>query len=1077
MTKNFTYIFFILSVLFLLPFTANSQGLTTAGLSGTIKDTKGEILVGANVKVIHEPSGSIMGGRSNKSGRFNVVGLRVGGPFTVEVSMVGYEKHIINDINLGVGQNLSIDVKLSQTSIRTESIEVIASKGDIISKEKTGATQTVGEEEINNLPTIARSIHDYSRLSPHVISSTSDGSNVGGRNSKFNTIQVDGAVMSDAFGLSASGTPGGQAESQPISLDAIQEFQVSVSPFDVREGGFTGGAINAITRSGSNYIRGGLYFFGRNGALVGSSPDVNRRPYDDFGETVIGGRVGGPLVRNKLFYFANVEYKLRSDPYTIGLGDPQALRTFPLTRDSLDIIRQISINKYNYDPGTFDQYSRTTDAYKLFARLDYNISEQHRLTFRHNFVHANQGKDITRSETFYSYAGQEYIFNSMQNQSVLQLNSVFGSGFANELRVAYTFIDDARDVLSNSPYPQITISRLGPDGTASVSFGTRSASQANELGQRILEITDNFNWFMGDHVFTVGTSNQFITFDNLFIQDYNGSWSFEGVEAYKQGIARSFTRSYSLIDGVSQPRAKFSYGQLGFYIQDEWTLQSNFKILAGVRADLFVFPNTPLANPKVAETFVGSTDFSPAGLKTDMNPNPFAYSPRIGFNWDVFDDKTTQIRGGVGVFSGRTPGVWLSNQYANTGMDLARTDLRDPAFQFTEDIGFNPPTQTNTNYEINLVDPDFKMPQIFRANIAYDQELPYGMFTTLEVIYGSTIYDVLYKNINLKYARDNEGNQIYGIDGRPIYMGRNRLNNTFTRVLYLTNTSEGNQGSFTFQLQKPFRQGIWRDLSLNLAYTFNFANDVNSLTSSIAASNWQFNHVTDVNNPGLTTSLFSIPHRILANISYMFEISKGYNTTIGLFYEGRSGAPFSMVYFSQGSVFSGDANNDDVWTNDLVYIPTGPDDTKMVLTTNNWDELESFLNQFDEIKDQRGKISERYSLRQPWRNNLDIRISQEIPTANKQKIQFTLDILNLLNLLNHEWGYQYFISNSSYSLMRYEGSVSQAEINAGLYKQEDLSKIKAGFVPNFRGNTKDAIFNVLDLQSRWQMQLGIRYFF
>ncbi len=1054
-----------------------AQGLTTASINGNVKDKSGQTLVGVNVKITHQPSGSIIGGRTNKSGRYNVVGLRVGGPFTIEATMVGYEKVIINDINLGVGQNMSIDITLLQTSVRTESIEVVASKGDIISSEKTGASQIVTEDEINNLPTIARSIHDYSRLSPHVISSTSEGSNVGGRNSKFNTIQVDGAVMSDAFGLSAAGTPGGQAESEPISLDAIQEFQVSISPFDVREGGFTGGAINAITRSGSNYVKGGLYFFGRNGAFVGTSPDAYRRPYDDFGETVFGGRVGGPLYKNKLFYFANAEYKVRTDPYTIALGDPNALRYFPLTADSLDIIRQISINKYNYDPGSFEQYSRTTDAYKIFARIDYNISEQHRLTFRHNFVHANQGKDITRSETFYSYEGQEFIFNSMQNQSVLQLNSVLTNSFANEFRVAFTSVDDSRDITSKVPYPQITIARLGPDGTSSVSFGTRTSSQANELDQKILEITDNFNWFLGDHVITAGTSNQIISYNNLFIQDYYGAWQFDGVEEYKQGFARSFSRTYSLIDGVDKPRTKLSYNQLSFYIQDEWSILSNLKLLAGIRTDLFYFPELPMANPDVAKTFSEVTDFSEAGLRTDINPAPISFSPRIGFNWDIFEDKTSQLRGGVGMFSGRTPGVWLSNQYANTGMDLARADIRDPSFQFTEELGFNPPKFASPNTEINLIDPNFKMPQIFRANLAYDQELPYGFFATIELIYGKTIYDVMYKNINLKYAYDDNGNQLFAIDGRPLYTGRNKLNNKFTRVLYLTNTELGSQSSFTIQLQKPYRQGIMKDLNINLAYTYNVSEDVNSLTSSVAASNWQYNTTIDPNNPNLTTSLFSIPHRILANISYSFEIFKGYNSSFGVFYEGRSGSPFSMIYFTQSSVFSGDANNDDHRENDLAYIPTGADDNKMILTTNNWDELNSFIDQFDDLKSQRGKIAERYSLRQPWRHNLDLRFTQDFSITKGQKMQLTIDILNFMNLLNPEWGYQYYVPNSNYSMLRFEGYVSQGEINAGAYKQEDLNKIKAGYVPNYRGNTRDAIFNLLDLASRWQMQLGIRYSF
>lgn len=1067
----------IFLLLLFTPVLMFSQGLTTASLNGTIKDSENKILTGVNVKVTHIPSGTVSGSRTNSSGRFNVVGLRVGGPYKVEASLIGFEKVVLENINLGVGQNMSLDITLSEKAIVTESIEVTASKNDIISSEKTGASQIVSEEEIENLPTISRSIHDYARLSPHVISSTSEGSNVGGRNSKYNTIQVDGAVMSDAFGLSASGTPGGQAETQPISLDAIQEFQVSVSPFDVREGGFTGGAINAVTRSGNNYFRGGLYFYGRNGSFVGNSPDANRKPFDDFGESIIGGRAGGPLIKNEMFYFINAEYKLRSDPLTIILGDSASQRYFPLSADSLDIIRQISINKYNYDPGTFGSYSRTTDSYKIFARLDYNLSDLHRMTLRHNLVYANQGKDITRSENTFSYSGQEYFFNSLQNQTVLQLNSVIGSQSANELRIAYTGINDVRDINSYVPYPQITISGLGPDGLSSVSFGTRSASQANELNQKIIEITDNFNLFLGSHVLTIGTSNQLISFDNLFIQDYYGSWSFNDVESYKQGIARSFARGYSLIDGTQMPRSQFSYNQLAFYVQDEWSVLPNLKILGGIRADIFLFPESPLSNPEVTQTYSAATMFAPAGLKTEDMPSPVSFSPRIGLNWDIFDDKTNQLRFGAGLFAGRTPGVWLSNQYANTGMDLGRTDIRDPAFQFTEELGFNPPTGDIQTSEINLIDPDFKMPQVFRVNLAYDKELPYGFYGTLELIYGQTIYDVFYKNINLKYSLDNNGSQRFAIDGRPLYTGRDKLNENFTRVIYMTNTNEGSQSSFTFQLQKPFRQGIFRDLSFNFAYTYSISKDVNSLTSSIAASNWQFNQTADPNTPVLSNSLFSIPHRVLVNLSYMFEIEPNYSTTIGLFYEGRSGSPFSMVYYTRSNVFVGDANNDDHWNNDLAYIPASENDSKMVLTTNNWDELNSFLNEFDELDEQRGKISNRYSLRQPWRNNLDIRISQDIPLVKGQKIQISLDILNFMNLISPEWGYQYFITNSSYSLLSFEGYVSQAEINAGFYKQEDLNKIKAGFVPDFRGNKRNDIFNVSDLASRWQMQLGIRYYF
>ncbi|ROL57335.1 TonB-dependent receptor [Bacteroidetes/Chlorobi group bacterium Naka2016] len=1069
---------FAFLLLFAVTYFSLSQGITTSSISGTVVDVDGKPLVGATVKATHLPSGTVAGVMVKGKGNFTIPGLRPGGPYKVEVTMVGFKPESKEDIYLTVGQEFSLRFVLQPKDIQTREIQVISDRNDIISSNRTGASQTVTEVEIATLPTIARSIHDYSRLSPLVISSTSEGSNVGARNSKYNNIQVDGAALGDAFGLPTSGTPGGQAGAEPISLDAIEEFQVSIAPFDVRQGMFTGGLINAITRSGTNKLRGSVYFYGRNQNFVGKSPipDANgvRQPYPDFSDYFIGGRVGGPIISNKLFYFVNVETKNRKDPQRVGLaGDQGYPFNFNVPRDTLEKIRQIAITKYGYDPGSYDLYTRKTEDIKLFLRADYNINQNNRLTLRHNFVKANQGNAVTRSQFAFSFSGQEYIFNSMQNQTVLQLNSIFASNMANELRLVYTAIRDKRDPVSK-PFPSVAIYDIGPKGE-DVYLGVERFSQANVLDQDIIELTDNFTYFFGDHTFTIGTSNQYVAFNNLFLQDYFGNYGFNSIADFEAGKPSQYQLSYSLLPGEPQPRAKFKYFQLGFYAQDEWKVLSNLKLTFGLRADMFAFPENPPQNDSLTKYF--------PDLRTDELPTPIAFSPRIGFNWDVFKDKTLQVRGGIGSFSGKTPGVWISNQFSNTGTDIGRIDVRNPKITFEPDP-FKQITKVDSltpirTTEINITDKNLKMPQVLRFNLAVDKELPYGFIGTIEFLYGKTLYDMVYKNLNRQILKASNGQDSTLPDGRPVY-SRFDVSPLFTNVLLMTNTTKGYQTSITFQIQKQSGKGILPDLSFNFAYTWSRAKDVNSLTSSRAISNWQYNRAIDPNNPELGTSLFEIPHRILANLSYRFNYGNGFSTSFGIFYEGRSGAPFSLAYSNDAN---GDRTPDRRATNDLVYIPLDTLDPVMVLKNGNWNELNEFISWFPSLEDQRGKISERNSLRQPWYNQLDLRITQEFPTLRGQSLQIYVDILNVLNLINSDWGHLKYVSSAVYDrAFTYNGIVTQELIddpNNG-FTQSDLGKMIVTFsIPkDSQGKpSKDAMFNTSDLVSRWQIQFGIRYSF
>lgn len=1087
---------------------AYAQGVTTASISGTVYDSEGLPVVSAKIKVVHEPTGTVSGAISSKKGKYNIVGLRVGGPYIVSVNMTGYDPYQTMIPNLALNQNYNLDINLSQKGYKTDEIQVVGKKNEIISSERTGASQLVNEVDIKNLPTIARSIHDYSRLSPLIVSSTSDGSNVGGRNSKYNNIQVDGAGMSDAFGLSSAGTPGGQAGAEPLSLDVIQEFQVAISPFDVRQGGFTGGLINAITRSGSNYYKGSVYFFGRNQDLVGKSPiesnvinygtdgkpkdTVKKRlAYPDYKDFTIGGRLGGPIVNNKLFFFANGEYKSRTEPQLIGLHGESGSNVFDVERDTLQKIINIAKQKYNYNPGSYDDYTREVGDMKLFLRLDYNYSDQTRITLRHNFVNANQDNAVSRSRSFFAYDGLEYIFRSMQNQTVLQVNSVLTNSMANEFRLAYTAIRDERDFQS-SPFPYVTIEGLGGDARSTVGFGVERFSQANALNQDLVELTNNLNIFEGDHVITIGTSNQFMHFDNLFVQDKFGFYNFKSIADFEAGKASQYAYSY-LLDG-GKPRANFSYMQLSLYAQDEWNILPGLKLTGGIRYDQFLFLDDPTNNPKF------ETAFADKGLKTSEMPSPWSISPRIGFNYDVFGNKELQLRGGIGTFTGKTPGVWLSNQYANTGMDYGRVDTRSNVPTFSADPNKQPTPGIDTTLsaiktsEVNMTDPDFKMPSILRLNLGADYQITDGLVATIELIYGKTLSDVLYQNINLKDSLTNNS-RVMAIDGRPMYLRNNVVGKDFTRVIYLTNTDKGDQFSATFQVQKPYGQGFLPNLSANFAYTYSMARDVNSATSSRAISNWQYNHVKDPNDPDLTTSLFAIPHRILANVSYTFEYAGGFQSILGLFYEGRSGSPFSMLYYTNSSfkfdaakvvdITVKDANNDDIWGNDLIYVPNSLQlkdgvwqDDKFILTNGNskWglapgdsimiaEAFEKLINSFDELKDQRGKVHERYSLTQPWRHQLDFRFTQVFPSFAGNKVELTFDVLNVLNLINPDWGHSKYVSNNAYSLLQFEGY------------DKATGKIRASYKPNYRGIEKDDIFETSDFWSRWQMQIGARISF
>lgn len=1044
--------FMLLIVTFTMQNNAFAQGVTTAAMNGVVVDSKGDPLPGANILAVHLPSGTEYGTTSRVDGRYNLNGLRTGGPYKVTVSFVGYKPQVFEGQVLQLGQNAKVDYTLYEEAVELGDVTVVGEKNSILSSGRTGAEQNVTAKDIELVPTVSRSFQEFAKLSPQF---SGNSSSVASRNNRYNNIQIDGTQYNDLFGLGATGTPGGQTNTNPVSLDAIQEFQVVIAPFDVRYGGFTGGGINAITRSGTNKFSGSIFGFGRNESLVGNAgfkeTDVE---YPEFKEYQYGFRLGGPIVKDKLFFFVNGEMTQRDLPSSnISLvSGADTLKTLA------DRFAQILKSK-GMDPGTSDVATLEQPSQKFFFRLDLNQSENHKITLRHNYVHAYRdildGRTANNQLSFNSLA---YRIRNITNSTVLQINSTNNKNISNEFIIGFTSIRDRRAGITEQR-PEIRV--FEPAGT--LIAGPDRFSSANELDQDILELTNNFSIFAGDHVITVGTHNEFFSFRNLFIRSFFGYYEFDDLAALenetpsKSNSRTGFERAYSRIPGVDKPAADFSVNQLGFYIQDEWSMTPNFKVTVGVRADIPFLPTEPGVNDSVSKYFPGySTNEVPSGN--------ILFSPRLGFNWDLFGNRSTQIRGGVGIFTGRVPYVWMSNNYGNTGLLLGQIGQNrsssvpyvnfsiDPYGQPGEgDPGTTPPGRS----EINLVDPDFKFPQILRANLGVDQELPWGIIGTLEFMYSKSINDLIYEKLNI--GAPSATNPTIVDDGRPRYGGTLSYN-SFNDVLLLKNTDQGYTYNLTAQLQRNVPIG----LGFNLAYTYGVAKDQNSVLSSQAQSQIRFNPISvDANTPPLTTSSFDLEHRAFASVSYSVEFFANSPTTFSFFYNYQSGRPFSFTV-------NGDLNNDGFNGNDLFFIPGSEDDILLGAITGGayvrndqmYTDLFAFINNNDYLSENKGKMSERNSARNPFNDVLDVRVAQAFSTPIGQ-FQVSLDILNFMNLINSEWGWFETTPQDTYTIVSLRGT----------------DPATGRPVYSFVKPASNTPWSQLDLASRWQMQLGLRYSF
>ena len=1071
----------LLALLFLLslfaavaPSTLWAQGVTRASLTGFVTDDTGEPLPGANVVAIHEPSGTEYGTSTRNNGIYTLQNLRIGGPYTVIATFIGFQEAREEDLFLSLGETQRLNIELTDEGVELEGVTVTAITDDVLNSERTGAATSVDPVEVARLPSIDRSTRDLIRTDPR-----NDGNlSFAGRSWLFNNLSVDGSYFNNPYGLDDP-APGGQANAEPIPFESIEQVQVSIAPYDVRQGGFTGANVNTVTKSGSNTFSGSAYTFYRDENLQGntvSGNEVIANPDLAFNQT--GFTLSGPIVEDKLFFFVNGELSRRDDPGTDFVADTDGTVAPGESRvraGVMDDIRQRMIDVYGYDPGPYEGFIHATDNDKLLLKLDWNISSRHTLSFRYNYLDAR--RDLPPNPVAISFNGTGrgpnegslpfenagYRINNQLNSFALEVNSR-GDAWTNRFFTSYNRFRDFREPFSE-PFPTLEI---GQDGRTYTTLGHEPFSINNILDQDVLQVTNNFSYFAGRHVLTGGANFELFSFFNSFNLFRHGLFGFPGLPNTFSSVDDFFEQTdpsdpvelRSLITPEATPfKGEFiDVGQLAFYVQDEYAPSPRLSLTAGLRVDFPLYFTDPVDNPFSRN--LTTIDENDAPITVDQSELPDVtplWSPRVGFNWDVFGDRSTQVRGGTGIFTGRLPFVWIGNVISNPG---ANPNLFPgipldavPADHETQDNAI-----LQQSFDLNAVVNDFKWPQVWTTNIGIDQQLPGGLLGTLDFIYGNDRNAIVMRNFDL-----GEPTRTLAQDGRPYFgaaAGENELNPDGAGVYTLDNTNEGYNLNVTAELKKDF------DFGLNSSVAYSYTEAKSQIkTVEIASALWQELPVQgDPNTPNLANSEFGIRHRISgsANYRHVWGSRDRFATTLGAFFTVAEGNQFTVGGGNRYSfIYTGDVNGDGSGANDLIYIPRDASEINLA-DPSQWEALNAFIAQDDYLSANRGQIAERFGAVNPWFATLDVRVLQDVAFelgGATQRLQLSLDVLNLPNLLNSNWGVRKVARASATSPLE-------------LVEFDDDGEPVFNFVGPSSTFTDDP--NVL---SRWRIQLGIKYLF
>lgn len=1061
--------------------------LTTSSMAGKVA-ANGEELIGAVVEAVHTPSGTRYTTVSNEKGMFAINGMRVGGPYEVAVKYIGYETKTFTGITLELGETYNLNASMSEDAVQLADV-VVTAQATKFTTEKTGASTNITNRQITAMPSVSRSITDYTRLSPY----GGNGMTFGGADSRTSNFTVDGANFNNNFGLSGS-LPGGGS---PISIEAIEEMQVVISPFDVRQTNFIGGGVNAITMSGTNTFKGAAYIYHRNENMRGDAVDGEQidgaRAKDR--KTTYGFKLGGPIIKNKLFFFVNGEMdktptianRWRASENGVADADNYVSRA---TVADLQKVSDHLKSKYGYDTGSFTDFPADESNYKFLARLDWNINDMHKVALRYNFTknrawnapNASSMDGGTRmsggrtSQYAMSYANSMYAMDNLVHSFSLDLNSRFSDKISNQLLATFSKLDDVR--ASNSEdFPFIDILK---DNQNYIAAGYELFTWNNAVHNTVWNIKDDVTAYLGAHKVTAGILFEHQMADNQYMRNGTGYYRYTSLDDFLNGAAPEVVCLTYGYNGETSPAARVSFNKVSLYGQDEWKVNNNFKLTYGLRLDSWFYNNGDLMTNQKIYDLTYMVDGEERHIDTGKWPgSKVSVSPRIGFNWDVFGDKSFKVRGGTGLFTGRLPLVFFTNMPTNSGMVqyqaqinaknaaakgftmdefaggvLRRTELLDKLAQLGYPMTIDP-TQGSIPSSISAVDPDFKMPQEWKTSLAFDYSVPvsFPLSVSVEGIFRKTVNAASIRDWSMKnvggFARFN------GVDNRPIYPTDFRQG---TKAFILENTSDGYGWSASATINA--RPTDW--LSLMAAYTHTVSKEVTSLPGSAAES--AFTYVPTVqgpNNIAIHNALNTTPDRFVASIT---AHDKG-NNHYSLIYETWRGG-YNYSYMTTNDM------NGDGYNYDAIYIPTDAQVEKGEFRFVSEDDKTRFMDYVHNnsyLKNHQGEYAEGYSVYSPWVHRIDLSYKHDFNFnvgSTKHTLQVGFDVKNLLNFFNSSWGVSKYLNpaiGSHARILKYEGV--DAEGYATFSTPASINKNTETFVLNHA------------IGQCWYASIGVKYIF
>ncbi len=1003
----------------------HAQGVTTGSVGGIVLDAQGGSVPGATILAVHEPSGTRYEAVTREDGRYQLPGMRVGGPYTVTASLSGFQSQSRKAVVVNLGVATDVNLTLSNAAI-TEEVTVTAESTEVFSSGRTGAATTVDREALATLPTVTDRINDFARLTPQYTGGPFGGS-FAGQDNRLNNITVDGSYFNNSFGL--GGQPGDRTNVTPISTAAIEEIQVNVAPYDVRQGNFVGAGVNMITRSGTNTFKGSAYWWFRDNDLVGTEAKGLAYNPGSFDSRRYGAWVSGPVIKDKLFFFGSFEDDKLTQPGTTfraNTGSEAVGGNVTRVRASdLDQLSSYLNSNFQYATGPYQDYDFEVPAKRYLARMDYNLNSKNKISLRYTQLDSNTDVLLSNSgslgfgnrrtsTTGLNFQNSNYKILENIKSGVAEWNAVLGSNMANSMIVGYTKQDESRESRGEF-FPMVDILE---GGLVYTTFGFEPFTPNNELRYSTFQFQDNLTWNKGPHTFTFGATAQRYESENVFFPGAQSVYTYNSLADFYTDAngylanpnrttspvtLRRFQVRWNNIPGQEKPIQPLQVWYTGLFAQDEWEATRRVKLTFGLRLDVPFFGETGFQNANADALVFRDEAGAPVQYETAKLPDSnILWSPRVGFNWDADGNRNTQVRGGTGIFTGPPAYVWISNQVGNTGVltGFAQADNTTTRPWNPDPEAYKPTNITGapaSSYELALTDENFKFPQTWRSNVAVDHKLPWGLVGTAEYIYNRDVNGIYYINANLPAAQTS----FTGADPRPRWTS-NRIHSAVPNATVLKNQDVGRSWVASASLEKRLHQGM-----LKTAYSyFDAKNTVDP--GSIAFGSWSGNQVSgDPNNPGVAYS--GRGHRFFLAGSYRIEYRNFGATTLSMFWEGRSQGTASYT-------FSGDLNGDGATANDLLYVARDTSEMNFQTFTQGtrtftaaeqataWD---AYINQDSYLSTRRGQYAERNGVLLPMVWRMDFAVAQDLFKnlgSGRHSLQFRMDVLNFSNLLNHDWG-------------------------------------------------------------------------